>query len=53
MNFYYEDRKPVLADFTLKVQPGEMIALVGRERTAKACQLRALQRSQKVALTRA
>jgi ATP-binding cassette subfamily B protein len=29
VNFYYEDRKPVLADFTLKVQPGEMIALVG------------------------
>ena len=29
VNFYYEDRKPVLQDFTLKVQPGEMIALVG------------------------
>jgi ATP-binding cassette, subfamily B, bacterial len=29
VNFYYEDRKPVLSDFTLKVQPGEMIALVG------------------------
>jgi ATP-binding cassette, subfamily B, bacterial len=29
VNFYYEDRKPVLTDFTLKVQPGEMIALVG------------------------
>ncbi|NCP88276.1 MAG: ABC transporter ATP-binding protein [Anaerolineae bacterium CG_4_9_14_3_um_filter_57_17] len=29
VNFYYEDRKPVLADFTLKVQPGETIALVG------------------------
>ena len=29
VNFYYEDRKPVLTDFTLKVHPGEMIALVG------------------------
>ncbi len=29
VNFYYEDRKPVLSDFTLKVKPGEMIALVG------------------------
>lgn len=29
VNFYYEDRKPVLTDFTLKVKPGEMIALVG------------------------
>lgn len=29
VNFYYEDRKPVLTDFTLKVNPGEMIALVG------------------------
>jgi ATP-binding cassette subfamily B protein len=29
VDFYYEDLKPVLADFTLKVQPGEMIALVG------------------------
>lgn len=30
VNFYYEARKPVLSDFTLKVQPGEMIkALVG------------------------
>lgn len=29
VNFYYEDRKPVLTDFTLKVQPGETIALVG------------------------
>jgi len=29
VNFYYEDRKPVLQDFSLKVQPGEMIALVG------------------------
>src|SRR5512141_1770416 len=28
-NFYYEDRKPVLTDFSLKVNPGEMIALVG------------------------
>jgi ATP-binding cassette, subfamily B, bacterial len=29
VDFYYEDRKPVLSDFTLKVQPGETIALVG------------------------
>ncbi len=29
VNFYYEDRKPVLQDFTLSVEPGEMIALVG------------------------
>ncbi|MBT3190197.1 MAG: ABC transporter ATP-binding protein [Anaerolineae bacterium] len=29
VDFYYEERKPVLTDFTLKVQPGEMIALVG------------------------
>ncbi|MEI7846816.1 MAG: ABC transporter ATP-binding protein [Chloroflexota bacterium] len=29
VNFYYEDRKPVLSDFNLKVQPGETIALVG------------------------
>jgi len=29
VDFYYEDRKPVLTDFTLKVQPGETIALVG------------------------
>ncbi len=29
VNFYYEDRKPVLTDFTLTVKPGEMIALVG------------------------
>ncbi len=29
VNFYYEDRKPVLSDFSLKVKPGEMIALVG------------------------
>ncbi|HEY2982118.1 MAG TPA: ABC transporter ATP-binding protein [Anaerolineales bacterium] len=29
VDFYYEDRKPVLTDFTLKVEPGEMIALVG------------------------
>jgi len=29
VDFYYEDRKPVLQDFTLKVRPGEMIALVG------------------------
>ncbi len=29
VDFYYEDRKPVLQDFTLKVKPGETIALVG------------------------
>lgn len=29
VDFYYEERKPVLKDFTLKVKPGEMIALVG------------------------
>jgi ATP-binding cassette subfamily B protein len=29
VNFYYEDRKPVLTDFTLKVMPGETIAFVG------------------------
>ncbi|MEW6285500.1 MAG: ABC transporter ATP-binding protein [Chloroflexota bacterium] len=29
VDFFYEDRKPVLTDFTLKVKPGETIALVG------------------------
>ena len=29
MGFHYEDRKPILTDFSLKVQPGETIALVG------------------------
>jgi len=29
VDFFYEDRKPVLIDFSLKVNPGEMIALVG------------------------
>jgi ATP-binding cassette subfamily B protein len=29
VHFYYEDRKPILTDFTLKVKPGETIALVG------------------------
>src|SRR5687767_4732735 len=29
VDFYYEERKPVLTDFSLKVQPGEMIALLG------------------------
>jgi len=29
VDFYYEERKPVLSDFSLKVKPGEMIALVG------------------------
>ncbi|MFC2064176.1 ABC transporter ATP-binding protein [Chloroflexota bacterium] len=29
VDFHYEDRKPVLSDFTLKVKPGSMIALVG------------------------
>lgn len=29
VSFYYEDRKPVLTDFSLKVKPGETIAIVG------------------------
>jgi ATP-binding cassette subfamily B protein len=29
VDFYYEDRKPILTDFTLKVNAGETIALVG------------------------
>jgi ATP-binding cassette subfamily B protein len=29
VHFYYEDRKPILVDFSLKVKPGETIALVG------------------------
>ena len=29
VDFYYEDRRPVLQDFSLKIKPGEMIALVG------------------------
>lgn len=29
VDFHYEDRKPVLSDFSLRVQPGETIALVG------------------------
>jgi ATP-binding cassette subfamily B protein len=29
VDFTYEDGKPVLTDFSLKVKPGEMIALVG------------------------
>jgi len=29
VDFFYEDRKSVLTDFTLRVNPGEMIALVG------------------------
>ncbi len=29
VDFFYEERKPVLADFSLKVKAGEMIALVG------------------------
>ncbi len=29
VDFYYQDGKPVLSDFSLKVQPGETIALVG------------------------
>ncbi len=29
VDFTYEDGKPVLSDFSLKVKPGEMIALVG------------------------
>jgi len=29
VDFYYEERKPVLQDFNLTIKPGEMIALVG------------------------
>ena len=29
VDFFYEDEKPVLSDFTLTVEPGETIALVG------------------------
>ena len=29
VDFYYEDRKPILTDFSLKIKPGEAIALVG------------------------
>jgi ATP-binding cassette subfamily B protein len=29
VHFYYEDRKPILSDFTLQVRLGETIALVG------------------------
>jgi len=29
VDFYYEDRKPILTDFSLQVAPGETIALVG------------------------
>ena len=29
VDFFYEDRKPILTDFSLKVKPGETIALVG------------------------
>jgi len=29
VDFYYEERKPVLTDFSLRVRPGETIALVG------------------------
>ncbi|MBN1306108.1 MAG: ABC transporter ATP-binding protein [Anaerolineales bacterium] len=29
VDFYYEDRNPVLSNFSLKVKPGETIALVG------------------------
>lgn len=29
VDFFYEDGKPVLSDFSLRVKPGEMIALVG------------------------
>ena len=29
VDFYYEDRKPILSNFSLKVRPGETIALVG------------------------
>jgi ATP-binding cassette subfamily B protein len=29
VHFYYEDRKPILTDFTLQIKAGETIALVG------------------------
>jgi ATP-binding cassette subfamily B protein len=29
VDFYYEDQKPILTDFSLQVKPGETIALVG------------------------
>ncbi len=29
VHFYYEDHKPIITDFSLKVRPGETIALVG------------------------
>jgi len=29
VNFWYEDEKPILSDFNLRVKPGETIALVG------------------------
>jgi len=29
VDFFYEDRKPILTNFSLQVNPGEMIALVG------------------------
>ncbi len=29
VSFHYEDEKPVIADLTMKVRPGEVIALVG------------------------
>jgi ATP-binding cassette subfamily B protein len=29
VHFYYEDRKPILTDFSLTVKPGETLALVG------------------------
>jgi ATP-binding cassette subfamily B protein len=29
VDFYYEERNPILSDFSLKVRPGETIALVG------------------------
>lgn len=29
VDFYYEDKKPVLTDFSFRVKPGETIALVG------------------------
>jgi ATP-binding cassette subfamily B protein len=29
VDFFYEDRKPILTNFSLKVKPGETIALVG------------------------
>lgn len=36
VTFYYEENKPVLSDFSLKVQPGDTIALVGATGSGKS-----------------